>query len=52
MTLRWAARALSDANQRFRKLCGDRGMKTPLAALAAMPPTRNAANKRSAEHLE
>ena len=35
MTLRWVAGALSDAQQRFRKLRGHREMKTLLAALAA-----------------
>jgi len=33
MTLRWAASALSDAKDRFRKLRGHRDMKTLLAAL-------------------
>jgi transposase-like protein len=34
MTLRWAASALSDAKDRFRKLRGHRDLKTLIAALA------------------
>jgi hypothetical protein len=41
MTLRWIAGALSDAKGRFRKLRGDRDMKTLLAALKSQVRRRH-----------
>jgi transposase-like protein len=48
MTLRWVAGALSDAQQRFRKLRGHREMKTVLAALAAQTTDSKRSERKAA----
>lgn len=48
MTLRWAASALSDAKDRFRKLRGHRDMKTLIAALNMRVATTQPVEQKAA----
>ena len=43
----WISDALSDKRGRFRKLCGDRDMKTPFAALKAKSANVNPAERKA-----